>query len=439
METKSKASRLSSYNNAIVASENDPSLSPETGLPLRSRIKARYVIGFLIFGILWMVGIQSVAAFIIPLRLKGMVSSPESVIAINGIVSSVFSLLANIVFGSLSDRSHSRFGRRTPWIIGGATFGGLFMFLTGVAPNAFLMVTFFGLAMAGLNMMIAPVVAMLSDRIPKGSRGTMSSAYGAGQTVGAPMGTLLATQLISHQTLSAIIAGGFMLISGIVLILMIPREPAADFFPKKENDFKSIVHSFQPPKLAGNSDFYKAFVGRLFMLMSYQMIVAYQLYIVTDYIGLGTKSAAATISVMSIITMIVSLVGPLISGPLSDKFGMRKLPVVCASILFAIGVALPWMIPSRLGMILFAVVSGLGYGIYSSVDQALNVDVLSNKEEAGKDLGILNLATTLGQMIGPVLTSWIVISTGGYSGAFITSIVLSILGSISILLIKRVK
>lgn len=52
-------------------------------------------------------------------------------------------------------------------------------------------------------------------------------------------------------------------------------------------------------------------------------------------------------------------------------------------------------------MYLYAGIAGFGYGVYSAIDQALNVDVLPNKEEAGKGLGILNLATTLGQAVGP--------------------------------------
>lgn len=58
-----------------------------------------------------------------------------------------------------------------------------------------------------------------------------------------------------------------------------------------------------------------------------------------------------------------------------------------------------------MGMYGFALLAGLGYGIYSSVDQALNVDVLPSKEEAGKDLGILNIANTIGQILGPIVTS----------------------------------
>ncbi|MDK7091118.1 transporter [Bifidobacterium breve] len=83
-----------------------------------------------------------------------------------------------------------------------------------------------------------------------------------------------------------------------------------------------------------------------------------------------------------------------------------------ASLLFAIGTAMPWIMPSVTGMYLYAGIAGLGYGVYSAIDQALNVDVLPNKEEAGKNLGILNLATTLGQAVGPTITSTVKTSTG---------------------------
>ena len=57
--------------------------------------------------------------------------------------------------------------------------------------------------------------------------------------------------------------------------------------------------------------------------------------------------------------------------------------------LIAIGIAVPWVLKSQFSMFVYAALMGLGYGIYMVVDQALNVDVLPNPNEAGKALGIL--------------------------------------------------
>ncbi|WP_257609040.1 MFS transporter [Oenococcus oeni] len=168
------------------------------------------------------------------------------------------------------------------------------------------------------------------------------------------------------------------------------------------------------------------------------MILNYQLYILENYIGQGKEAAAATISVMSVITMIVGLIGSIGSGAISDWIGRRKLPVIVASILLAVGYFLPWIMKSASSMMLFAGFAGLGYAVYGAVDQALNVDVLPSKEEAGKDLGILNIATTLGQMVGPIVTSVLVIA-GGYNLVFPTAIAFAIVACIFIQLIRSTK
>ena len=73
------------------------------------------------------------------------------------------------MFGNFSDRSRSRFGRRTPWIVFGAVLGGVTLFLTGTTHNAVLLTIFYCACMFGLNCMIAPLVAVLSDRVPPAS------------------------------------------------------------------------------------------------------------------------------------------------------------------------------------------------------------------------------------------------------------------------------
>ena len=188
---------------------------------------------------------------------------------------------------------------------------------------------------------------------------------------------------------------------------------------------KDLAVSFHFPKFSTSRDFYKAFGCRVCMLLSYQMISVYQLYIVEDYVHQTKTEAAGTIATMSIITMVVSLTASLISGPISDKMHTHKVPVIIASLLFAIGTAMPWIMPSVTGMYLYAGIAGFGYGVY--------------REEAGKGLGILNLATTLGQAVGPTITSVVKTTTGTYTPAFAISIVMAVCAAVFVLRIQKVK
>ena len=110
-----------------------------------------------------------------------------------------------------------------------------------------------------------------------------------------------------------------------------------------------------------------------------------------------------------------------------------------SSTIIAIGIAVPWVLKSQFSMFVYAALMGLGYGIYMVVDQALNVDVLPNPNEAGKALGILNLANTLGQAIAPIVVSSIVVATGGYFLVFPIAIAAVTIGAVVILFIKKVK
>ena len=435
----SKEERLSAYYANIAAAEKDPSLSPATGKPLDKVTIARFGAGFIIFGVLWMSGLGIVSAVLLPMHYKTIEGvNPDALIGIVNAFTAVASLIANLMFGNFSDRSRSRFGRRTPWILFGAVLGGVTLFLTGTTHNAVLLTIFYCACMFGLNCMIAPMVAILSDRVPSGIRGTMSAFYGAGATIGSPIGTMLGALFIKNLIPGFAVAGVLMFLGGVVSMLIMPKEESADFLPKDEGSLKDVLVSFRPPAFHGAHDFYKAFVGRFCMLVSYQMIAVYQLYIIQNYIGQPVDESAVTVSVVSMIMMVMSLVGSFISGPVSDIIGRRKVPVVVASVLFAIGIAMPWVFPSSMGMYLFAGIAGLGYAVYSAVDQALLVDVLPNKEEAGKDLGILNMATTLGQMCGPIVMSALVVNLG-YNFAFPTSIALAIIGCFFIMAIKKVK
>lgn len=401
--------------------------------------KTRFTAGFFLCAILWMTGLGIVSAVLLPQHLRDIAGEAAST-TIFGYVNAataVASLIANLLFGNLSDRTRSRFGRRTPWIFWGAILAGVTLFLIGLSNNPWMIGFIYCVCMFGLNMMLAPVIATLSDRVPNDMRATMSAFYSAGNTVGTSLGTLIGAKFIAIQIPGFAMAGILMGIAGVATIIVWPREKSSKDLPPVKGGFKEFMASFRPP-MHNARDFWLAFTGRTLLIFSYYMILNYQLYILESYIGQSKSAAAATISIMSVVTMIVALIGSLTSGAISDKLGRRKLPVNVASLLLVIGYLLPWVMKTSFSMILFAGFAGLGYAVYGAVDQALNVDVLPNQAEAGKDLGILNIATTLGQTAGPIVTS-LLVGIAGYNLVFPVAIVFAILACVFIHMIRCVK
>jgi MFS family permease len=425
------------------AKDNDklPNISlnlPKTIKPIDRFTLARFAAGFIFFNMTFMTAGGIASSVLLPARFNTLgIGKGETILGTMNSVSIIFALIANVIFGALSDASHSRFGKRTPWILAGAPIAALGYYMTSVSTTLVGIVAWWSLLQIGLNCMLAPCVAILSDRIPQKSRGTLSAFYGVGQIIGASLGTIIGSAFVDTPKVGFTIGTVCWLFLGIITVVLIPKEPSAVANATDKFSFRQVLMQFRPPTHSA-SDFYKALVGRLMLILRYNMIVGFQLYVCMRYIGQDQKTAAATVSTMSVIIMVISLVISLCSGPVSDRLGKRKLPVFVSSVIIAIGIAVPWLWPTKIAMFVYAGLMGLGYGMYMAVDQALNIDVLPNPDEAGKDLGILNLANTLGQVIAPAVVSPIVTLTGSYFQVFPIAIAAVIIGAVVIMTIKKV-
>jgi MFS family permease len=137
--------------------------------------------------------------------------------------------------------------------------------------------------------------------------------------------------------------------------------------------------------------------------------------------------------------MVGTIITTLIGGPLSDKLGRRKVVVIVAGSVMAASMLFPLLLPSLVGMMLFAFVAGLGFGAFQAVDTALMSEVLPSKDDFAKDLGVLNIAATLPQTLAPGIAAVIILTFGGYAALFPIGIVIALLGSFAVLPIKSVR
>ena len=86
-------------------------------------------------------------------------------------------------------------------------------------------------------------------------------------------------------------------------------------------------------------------------------------------------------------------------------------------------------------------ISGLGFGVYAAVDLALVVDVLPDKRDAAKDLGVFNIAGALPFSIAPAIAPAILaIGRGGsYGVLYMVAGLCAIIGAAAILPVRRVR
>ena len=384
--------------------------------------------------ILW----GSILGILLPAQIAGI--DPAHKVANLAIIATVGAFAAMIgqpIAGLLSDRTRSRFGRRSGWIIGGAIVGGLG--LIGMAASS----TIVEVGIAATIMQVAynfaqgPLSAVLPDRVPRKSRGTFSALSGLGLMLGALGGQILGSKLAANIPVGYLFLAGFSLILLALFVIFNPDRSSKEQV-NEPFSLSVFLHTFwvSPTK---HPDFFWAFTGRLLLYTGYFMVTGYQLYILTDYIGLGSQGALAAIPLFGIASLAGILVSIVVAGPLSDRIGRRKPFIFASSILVGVSLLIPMVMPTFTGWLLFTVLSGLGFGAFQAVDQALMSEVLPSAASFGKDLGVVNIAATLPQTIAPAVAGFIILSFGGYIALFLIGIALSILGAFAVWFIKSVK
>jgi MFS family permease len=349
----------------------------------------------------------------------------------------VVTLLTQPIIGTFSDRTRSRMGRRAPWMMIGAAVGGLLLIGMGSLNSVFWIGLFYVIVQLSFNAVQGPFTAIVPDRFPVSRRGIASAMFGIGITAGITIGVLVAGQLAAHLGV-AYAAIGIAVIVVTLLFVLLNR----DFSSKGASVDRLTVRSFvagfwiSPRKYP---DFAWAFVARFLFILGYFVVFAFQLYLLTDYVGLKLADANQSIGLLAIASLVVTVIAVILGGMWSDRIGRRKVFVYAASGFVALGFIAPLVFPSVAGMLIMSAVSGIGFGFYTACDTALMTQVLpKDGATAGKDLGILNIATNLPQALSAAVAG-VLIASLGYPALFIFGMIAVVAGALALTRIRGVR
>lgn len=368
----------------------------------------------------YIVPFGAVAAVVLPARIAEIDPARKVVlVAVLAVGTAVAGLVGNVVFGALSDRTRVQWRGRLPWLVGGTIVAALLMVPVARASGVLEVLVWWFLAVAAINATTVTVMALLPDHVPRARRATLAGVAGIGNLLGTALGTALGATLLARPEVGVLTAAGLavLLVAGASLAVAgLPTEPEPE--PEHAASRSESI----------TRDFYRAFAARLVLVLGYFMIHAYKLYIFTDYVGLDVDAAARALALTSVLFLATALVGSMVAGLVSDRRGRRRpLAIGCVAV-FLVAAAVPLAVPTVAGMVAFSLVGGFSIGGFYAVDVALMSEVLPRARTRARDLGVLNVATTSGQVLGPATSSALLGLGQGYAALFVGAIVAGLLG-----------
>lgn len=336
------------------------------------------------------------------------------------------SLVFNPVAGRVSDRTRVRFGRRRPWIFTGSLLAALALIGVTFTTQVWQVVLLWCGVQAVASFQEAANSALVADQVAEHRRGGVSGFVGLATAMGPLIGLSLANAFPEGSAGQWWAIALFAIGASTVAVLLL-RDPRSST-PKPPMNPRGVASTFWfNPRT--HPAFGWAWLVR-FLIMCAFASSTFSTFFLMERFDVSEKEVGGVVLKLAALSIGCVAVASVVAGYLSDKLRRQKPFVVFAGIVAA--AALILMSGARDMAFIYAGVAAIGValGTFLAVDLAVCVRLLPSKDDAAKDLAIINIASSLPQSFVPFAAPAFLL-LGGYQALFIALAAMSVLGALA--------
>ena len=325
-------------------------------------------------------------------------------------------LVFNPLAGHYSDRWVSA-DNRAAMILVGLVTGGVAHVILGYQHSIVGIAIWWTLCQATINIAYAPMSAIVVDHVDKRSWGLVWGLISVAQAVGLIIG--LATVVLVFPSVTAgmtAISVGYV-VCLFPLIVVLYRLPRVSYGSAGSPPTGASGRPDLRALLATGQGFGLVFVGKFLIMLAETVALLYLYYYLQDVVHYRHPGDGQLILIL--IATVAVIIATVAVGRVADlSGGYRRYAVLASVLMAATGFLLAGFATWAL-VLVCAFTLGAGYGAFQSVSQALSMVVLPSPANAGRDLGIINIASAVPQVIGAPIAGLVVAGAGGYRGLFV--------------------
>lgn len=311
-------------------------------------------------------------------------------------IGAIMALVLPPLVGAHSDRT----GKRIPYIRLGLAVNLVGLVVMALAASAlagmsgfWVYVLGFLLVQFGNNYATAPYSALIPQLVPVEQRGrysgVMAMLQAGGQLLGAVAALLLGLLHLPGWAIYALVA----------LVLLLPALVTMRGVPAQTDRLSGQTHAPQMSvaQLFAYQPFLWVFLTRVLFALGQYSVQPFLQYYNKDVMRQGDPANATSIMLACII--VGSIASALIGGRISDRVGRKPVIYVAGGLMAAVALTLLFA-PNFPVALALALVFGLGFGAFTSVDWALGSDAMPSESSYARDMGIWHVAFVAPQFVG---------------------------------------
>lgn len=423
---------------------SDPPESKEAGdEPLRPLSR-----GYIFW--LMMASFGASMAMMVPLsyglavRISELAPGREEVLGyITGSAQFVYLVVSPLV-GIWSDRTRTRLGRRTPFLLLGVVLGLAGLLIIGIAPSLITIGVGWVLGMAGWSMSGAALQTLQADKLPESQRGKVSALTGLMTQIAPVLGIGIAYAVSSSTILIFLVPGMIGAVLLVLFPLFKPEGSSRELVVSERVTARSVVSSYGFD-VRKYRDFAWNWLGRFLFFVGLYFNTTFGTFFYAQRLDLAVREVAGIVATVGLVGVLAAAGGAVLGGFLSDRLQRRRLFVVIAAVLFVVGAvteATAWSLPQ---IIVGAVLMQLAIAVFATVNQAMTLALIPERGQAGRYMAIVQFAQKVPSAIAPLLAG-VLITVGAtgdaknYTLLYLAGAALALIGGLIIFLkVKAVR
>lgn len=355
---------------------------------------------------------------VIPLILTNKFGMNQTWSGVIMALDNLFALFLLPLFGALSDKTNTKFGRRTPYIFIGTICAVLVFIFLPLIDTLWLFILALLLVLLSMSIFRSPAVALMPDVTCKPYRSKANAVINLMGTAGGMIvlvfGTIFKTSK-EHKTdfFPYILATAGLMLLGLIVFLLTVREKkwaaemiedAEKYFPDKEEEERETVGG----KLT------KSQVVSLVLILA-SVALWYMGYnaVTSKYSLYATNVLGHDYNLTMMIAQGAAIVAYIPVGLLASKMGRKKTVLIGVALLFTAFLTAAFMRKGSSPIIMYTLfaLAGIGWATIN-VNSFPMVVELAKSSDTGRYTGFYYTASMAAQTLTPVLSGVIMDAAG---------------------------
>lgn len=390
---------------------------------LKLNTKRTFYIGFSFFTILML---WQVYNYYCPMFLEELLKSTfgagdyNYIIGIIMALDNILALFMLPLFGTLSDKTNTKLGKRMPYIIIGTIISLLafpFISVLYIKNSLVGVAILMALILIAMNIYRSPSVALMPDVTPKPLRSKANAIINFVGYIGAIIGALLTMvftkkqadgiTLVREVTLwPFIIVSLLMAVALIVLVLKIRENKIVEEMKEEMEEGEKLSETMEAvseDKPLGKTD-----KTNLWLLIASVFLWYFAFNAIETFGSLYAKNVLQTNSwgLATSVLAVASLIAFLPTGYLSEKIGRKNSIILGLGLMIVSLFAALFVKKFGILLIILFAVAGVGWAIINVNSYPMFVE-LSNNKNLGKFTGYYYSASQIAQSITPIIIGFV--------------------------------